>query len=650
MYKVEFNYHEYIREAECDYDETLRSICKRYTKKVLLDINSLHFLYLGKEINLDLNFSQIASEFDKIRKIIEIVVVDRNIGELNMIKSSEIICPECYSSALLEIEEFGIKIFDCRNGHNAGRFLLDEIEESQMIDLTQIKCESCRIYSRGYTYNKEFYRCNTCKINLCPICEMKHDKKHRVIHYERRNYVCESHSRSYHSFCKTCKKNMCVLCEKDHENHQIVYLHKMIKRDEKELKDTLKKIKDELNIFVRDIKMIINKLNLIKENMKSFYELYYNIIYTYDEKRVNYEILKNLDEVRNNQDIFELLKDINQEKDIYEKFKMIYDMYNNMIYKKEVNMVYTINKHKETLKIFGLEFVRLNKEKCKMVINNVEQELKSVIKIKDNLKDKIKVKLLNIDKITNMSFLFHECPNLYSCSDLSKWNTSNVKDMHKLFYGCNQLISLPDISYWSISKVMDICGMFYDCNSIQAVPDISEWDVSNVSNLSGLFCGCEKVKTLPDISQWNTSNVTDMNSIFCGCSSLQELPNIERWTTDKVKNMSGLFCGCASIKKLPNISRWNIEKVKDLSGMFFSCSKLLLLPDISKWNTKNVKNMTGMFGECSMLNSLPDLNKWEMNKGLKIVNMFKGCQEILEIPKKFRLNEAGIERREPEEE
>ena len=54
---------------------------------------------------------------------------------------------------------------------------------------------------------------------------------------------------------------MCVLCEKDHENHQIIYLHKMIKRDEKELKDTLKKIKDELNIFVRDIKMIINEYN-----------------------------------------------------------------------------------------------------------------------------------------------------------------------------------------------------------------------------------------------------------------------------------------------------------------------------------------------------------------------------------------------------
>ena len=645
MYTVEFNYNEYVRLVQCDYDETLRNICKRYGKKTFIDINTLHFLYLGKEINFELNFSQIASDFDKNRKMMTVTVIDRNMGDLNLVQSTEIICSECYGSALVDIEKYQIKIHDCKNGHKIGSFLLDEIEENQTIDLTQIKCGKCTVYSKAFTFGNEFYRCNTCKINLCPVCEITHDKNHNIINYDRKNYVCEEHKRSYHSFCKNCKKNMCVLCEKEHGNHKIIYLAKMFKHDKKELNEKLKKIRASVNIVIKDIKMIINKLNLIKENMKSFYELNYKIIHNYNERNVNYEVLKNVDTIATNTKILDSLDLINNENDIYAKFKLIYDLYAEMIYKNEISMIYKVNKLKNNIKIFGQDFVKMNKSKCKMIIGSKEQELKSQISVKDMLKDKIRVSLTNIDKITDMSFLFYECPNLISCNDISKWNTSKIKDMHKIFYGCSQLVSLPDLSFWLTPNVKDICGMFYNCISLTSIPDISEWDTSKVGNLSGLFCGCEKIKSLPDISRWDTSNVTDMNGIFCGCSLLENIPNIERWSTDKVKDMSGLFCGCSSLIKLPDISVWNISKVKDLSGMFFTCSKLLYLPDIGKWNTENVKNMTGMFGNCSTLNALPDISKWKLNKNTQIINMFNGCQENLEIPDKFRLPIANKEKK-----
>ena len=639
MYSIEFNYNEYIREVHCDYFETIRSVCKRYAKKSNLDVNALGFIYLGKELNYELNFAQTAADIDKNRKIMTVFVVDKYLDEFNVSKAREIICPECFDSALLEIKKFNINIYDCQNGHQAGNFLLDEIEESQLIDLTQIKCEICKIYSRGYTYRNQFYRCNTCKKNLCPICELRHDKTHRIINYDRKNYVCQEHNKSYHSYCKNCKINMCVLCEKNHEKHHIIYLHKMIKKDKDDLIKFARKLREAVNTFSRDVKMIINRLNLVKENMKSFFELYYNIIYNYEEERINYEILKNLDQVRNNHEILELLESINNENDIYKKFKYMYEMYSEMIYKNEVTMVYSISNHQEELKIFGEEFVKNNVDKCKIRIDGKEEELKSIIVCKpfqEKLKDKIKVKLLNINNVIDMSFIFHECKNLIACNDLSKWNTKRIRDMHKLFFGCSQLSKLPDLSFWSISQVKDICGLFYECSSLLAVPDISEWDVSKIINLSGLFCGCEKIKSLPDISRWDTSNVTDMNGLFCGCSVVESIPNIEKWNTDKVKNLSGLFCGCAKITKVPDLSRWNTSKVKDFSGMFFSCSKLLSLPDISKWSTHNVKNMTGMFGDCVMLSSLPDLSKWSLNKKVLVVNMFKGCNENLEIPDKFK--------------
>ena len=635
MYAVEFNYHDNIRKLQCFYDEPLREICKRYGRKAILDITTFHFLYLGKEINLDLNFSQLSNEIDKIRKVMTLNVIDRNMKDFNMVKAKEMICPECYDSVMFDVEKYKINVHDCKNGHAVGCLLLDEIEESQMIDFTQIKCDICRIYSRGYTYKNEFFRCNTCKMNLCPICELKPEKGHLIINYDRRNFVCDNHKRSYHSFCKDCKINMCVLCEKKHEKHKIIYLHKMLKYDKKELIEKLKKIKNIIDTFVRDVKEIISRLNLIKENMKSYYELNYNLIHNYDERNINYEILKNIEELSTNELILESLESINKEKDVYTKFKNIYDLYKEMIYKNEINMVYNISKQTK-LKIFGKEFVENNEDTCKMIVNGKEQELKSEIFIKDNTKDKLKVKLTNINRINNMSFLFFGCSDLVSCNDMSKWNTSKIEDMHKIFYGCSTLTSLPDISCWKISKVKDICGMFYNCTNLSSIPDISEWDTSNVVNLSGLFCGCEKVKYLPDISRWNTNKVTDMNGIFCGCTSLEVVPNIEKWFTENVKDMSGLFCGCSNILKVPDISKWNVDKVKDLSGMFFSCSKILVIPDISNWNTENCKNMTGMFGNCVALTSLPDIAKWKLRKKVQILNMFEGCQENLEIPDQFR--------------
>ena len=643
MFYVEFNYNEFIRKVECDYQETMRSICKRYCKKTILDINTLHFMYLGKEIDLELTFSQTAAGVDKERKIMTIMVFDKDMGDLHIVRANEVICYTCYGSALLSIEKYRIRIHDCMNGHKVGSFLLDEIEENQSIDLSQIKCGHCKIYSRGYTYKNEFYRCNTCKINLCPMCEPKHDKDHVIIDYDRRNFVCEEHKRSYHSFCTNCKKNMCVLCEKKHGEHKILYLHKMFLHTKDELLEKLNELKKSVNKFVKDVKMIISKLNLIKENMKCFYELIYHLIHAYDEKNINFEVLKNIHEIATNTEIQETLDLVNNETDIYSKFKLVYDLYEDMIYKNDINIIYQVNKLKDTLKIFGEEFVDNNDTKCTIILEGEEQELQSEIDIKDILKDKIRVKLTNLDQITHMSNIFCNCSDLYSCNDMSKWRTNNVKDMQKIFYGCSRLTSLPDLSFWHTQNVKDFCGMFYNCVSIISIPDISEWVTSKVKNMSGMFCGCERLKYLPDISRWDTRNVNDMNGLFCGCTSLEYIPKINRWSTDKVKDMSGIFCGCSNLLKLPDISDWNIDKVKSLDGMFFSCSKLKSIPDISIWNTENVKNMTGMFGNCFCLTSLPDINKWTISKKTKIANMFRGCKDELNIPEKFRHTEDDNE-------
>ena len=51
------------------------------------------------------------------------------------------------------------------------------------------------------------------------------------------------------------------------------------------------------------------------------------------------------------------------------------------------------------IKIFGEEFVKNNKNKCKIIINDKENELIEEYKIKDNNKNKLEIKLIGINNL-----------------------------------------------------------------------------------------------------------------------------------------------------------------------------------------------------------------------------------------------------------
>ena len=99
-----------------------------------------------------------------------------------------------------------------------------------------------------------------------------------------------------------------------------------------------------------------------------------------------------------------------------------------------INIVYDI-KQKE-INIFGYEFVKNNKNKCKIILGNKEYKLAEICNITDynnNSKNgKLYIKLKIIGNITNMSYMFYEC-KLLSLPDFSKLNTSNVTNMSSCF-------------------------------------------------------------------------------------------------------------------------------------------------------------------------------------------------------------------------
>ena len=60
------------------------------------------------------------------------------IKENDIIKSKNIICPECKESIKMEIKDYKINLYGCKNKHRIENILLNEFEETQYIDRLKI--------------------------------------------------------------------------------------------------------------------------------------------------------------------------------------------------------------------------------------------------------------------------------------------------------------------------------------------------------------------------------------------------------------------------------------------------------------------------------------------------------------------------------
>ena len=193
MAKVIFNYKGIETEIQCNINDKIKDIFKKYETKIGKDISKLYFIYNGNKINDNLNLKEIINEEDKRRNIMNILVNENNeiIIKENKI-SKEIICTKCNENILIKLNEYENKI-----------------------DISKIKCDKCKIKNKSNTYKNEFYRCNICKISICPLCKSNHNNNHEIINYDNKNYICEKDNINYNKYCKDCKLNICMMCFKE---------------------------------------------------------------------------------------------------------------------------------------------------------------------------------------------------------------------------------------------------------------------------------------------------------------------------------------------------------------------------------------------------------------------------------------------------
>ena len=77
----------------------------------------------------------------------------------------EIICPKCQENIKINIKDYNICLFQCKNKHKLD-LLFNEYDQTQNINLSKIVCQMCNNYNKGNVHNNVFYRCNNCKLNL----------------------------------------------------------------------------------------------------------------------------------------------------------------------------------------------------------------------------------------------------------------------------------------------------------------------------------------------------------------------------------------------------------------------------------------------------------------------------------------------------
>ena len=167
-----------------------------------------------------MKYIEIINSEDKKRKNMNILVYETNIKneKSNMAKMNEIICPECKENILININEYKINLYNCKNKHKYNNILLSEYDQN--IDISKIICNKCKVRNKSNVYNNEIYKCLTCDDIICPLCKTLHDKKHIIINYDLTNYICKKHNENYKIYCKKCNENICTKCEKEHKNHE----------------------------------------------------------------------------------------------------------------------------------------------------------------------------------------------------------------------------------------------------------------------------------------------------------------------------------------------------------------------------------------------------------------------------------------------
>ena len=634
--------------------------------------NELYILYKGKVLNLnDIKTLKILCTKKNIQNIFIFNIKINHKVNLKEIKN--IICPECNNLSTFFLNEDKISLKNCINNHDVHDLTFNKFINAQTNN-EAISCSICK--NNQHFYNDKIYICS-CNKFICPLCAKTHDKTHSMILYNDIAYKCR-HNNEFCSYCFDCNKNLCEICEKEHNEKHKFMLYKSIFPNT----NKLNKIKEEIDDNkkkIKQYKMEIEKLsNYYQNNITNIINdldgyLFLSDYFTNSINKIkNYETIKNLINFTNFKlkGIDEFLND-----NFKNKYKRILDLIDSK--KNELLMIY---KNDGEIKLFGKKFVKTNKDKGFLLINNSISELSLFMddkKIKDR---QIKVSLIEEKTITSMSFMFHYCPNLISITENSKWDAENIKYLDCMFHHCPSLTIIPDINKWNLSSLISMTNMIFDCKKLVNVPGVGKLKNSNINKIKEnvVFDSIKNdrlkfdINTFPiyeseienykklayfiNFSKFNnkikkTNEMTLVYDNIIGVKKVQlfghsfvsyeNIRNCIMKINNDIFPLDEFYENKNDVDRL-TVTLIEIGFIENMSWMFSKCKLLSPLSDFSKWDTYHVTNMRGMFEYCESLKSIPDISKLNTTNVTDMSYMFLNCKSLESMPDISKWNTSNV--------
>ena len=137
MIEIVFSLNQMITKIQGNLKEPFKNVIDRYIQKSNYKRDELCFLGNGGIINENEIIENLMNIDDKnnnrMNILVEIIIKDENGNKI--IKSKDIICPECKESCRIKIENYKIKLFECPNGHMIDNIKLIDFDDTQKINI-----------------------------------------------------------------------------------------------------------------------------------------------------------------------------------------------------------------------------------------------------------------------------------------------------------------------------------------------------------------------------------------------------------------------------------------------------------------------------------------------------------------------------------
>ena len=298
------------------------------------------------------------------------------------------------------------------------------------------------------------------------------------------------------------------------------------------------------------------------------------------------------------------------------KFKLNYGTYikyaineMNKKYKNEINLKYITTEEKYE-NIFGDRFVKNNINNIDLIINGKKSKLIKNYKLIKGINN---IKMIIINKITNLEYMFYECHSLKDINELENLDTKDINNFSYMFSQCSLLSDIKSLQDWNVSNGNNFSFMFSKCSSLLDIKPLQNWNVSNGNNFSFMFSKCSSLSDIKSLQNWNVSNGNNFSYMFNECSLLSDIKSLQNWNVSNGNDFSGMFNACSSLSDISSLQNWNVSNGNNFSYMFSKCALLSDVKSLQNWNVSNGNNFSYMFSKCSSLLDVKPLKNWNIS-------------------------------------